>query len=110
MLVGARMDATHSVVFGGFASVSLANRIDDAEPTVIVCADAGSRAAKTIAYKPLLDDALRLARHQPAKVLLVDRGLAPMDRVAGRDEDYAALRKRHLRHVRPRPWVGSHHP
>ena len=96
MLACARIGAIHSVVFGGFASVSLANRIDDAEPTVIVSADAGSRAGKVIAYKPLLDEAIRLAKHQPAKVLLVDRGLAPMDRVAGRDEDYAALRERHL--------------
>ena len=53
MLACARIGAIHSVVFGGFASVSLANRIDDAEPTVIVSADAGSRAGKVIAYKPL---------------------------------------------------------
>jgi propionyl-CoA synthetase len=110
MLACARIGAIHSVVFGGFASVSLANRIDDAEPTVIVCADAGSRAGKVIAYKPLLDDAIRLAKHRPAKVLLVDRGLAPMDRVAGRDEDYAALREQHLDDVVPCAWVDSDHP
>src|SRR5206468_12749163 len=40
MLACARIGAIHSVVFGGFASVSLATRIDDARPTVIVCADA----------------------------------------------------------------------
>ena len=96
MLACARIGAIHSVVFGGFASASLANRIDDAEPKVVVSADAGSRAGKVIAYKPLLDEAIRLARHKPAKVLLVDRGLAPMERVAGRDDDYAALRERHL--------------
>jgi len=110
MLACARIGAIHSVVFGGFASVSLANRIDDAEPTVIVSADAGSRAGKVIAYKPLLDEAIRLAKHQPAKVLLVDRGLAPMDRVAGRDEDYAVLRERHLSDVVPCAWVDSDHP
>src|SRR3954467_10593632 len=43
MLACARIGAIHSVVFGGFASVSLATRIDDARPTVIVSADAGSR-------------------------------------------------------------------
>ena len=59
MLACARIGAIHSVVFGGFASVSLASRIDDAEPTVIVSADAGSRAGKVIAYKPLLDEAIR---------------------------------------------------
>ena len=78
MLACARIGAIHSVVFGGFASVSLASRIDDAEPKVVVSADAGSRAGKVIAYKPLLDEAIALARHKPASVVLVDRGLAPM--------------------------------
>nr|HET7859548.1 propionate--CoA ligase [Caldimonas sp.] len=110
MLACARIGAIHSVVFGGFASVSLANRIDDAEPKVVVSADAGSRAGKVIAYKPLLDDAIRLARHKPPKVLLVDRGLAAMAREPGRDEDYAALRERHLREVVPCAWVDSTHP
>jgi propionyl-CoA synthetase len=110
MLACARIGAIHSVVFGGFASVSLANRIDDAEPTLIVSADAGSRAGKVIAYKPLLDEAIRLAQHQPAKVLLVDRGLAPMTREPGRDEDYAALRERHRDDVVPCTWVDSEHP
>jgi len=110
MLACARIGAIHSVVFGGFASVSLANRIDDAEPKVIVSADAGSRAGKVIAYKPLLDEAIRLARHPPAKVLLVDRGLAAMERTAGRDQDYAALRERHRDDVVPCTWVDSEHP
>src|SRR5512141_579303 len=91
MLACARIGAIHSVVFGGFASVSLATRIDDAEPAVIVSADAGSRAGKVVAYKPLLDEAIRLSVHKPAKVLLVDRGLAPMPLTEGRDEGYSAL-------------------
>jgi propionyl-CoA synthetase len=110
MLACARIGAIHSVVFGGFASVSLANRIDDAEPKVVVSADAGSRAGKVIAYKPLLDEAIRLARHQPPKVLLVDRDLAPMERLRGRDEDYAEWRERHLNDVVPCTWVDSTHP
>ena len=48
MLACARIGAIHSVVFGGFASVSLASRIDDARPTVIVSADAGSRSGKVV--------------------------------------------------------------
>jgi propionyl-CoA synthetase len=55
-------------------SVSLASRIEDAEPTVVVSADAGSRAGKVMAYKPLLDEAIRLSSHKPAAVLLADRG------------------------------------
>jgi propionyl-CoA synthetase len=110
MLACARIGAIHSVVFGGFASGSLASRIDDAQPTVIVSADAGSRSGKVIPYKPLLDEAIRLATYQPAKVLLVDRGLAPMARVAGRDVDYAALREQHLDTVVPCVWLDATAP
>ena len=107
MLACVRIGAIHSVVFGGFASVSLASRIEDAEPALVISADAGSRAGKVIAYKPLLDEALRLSRHQPPKVLLVDRALAPMERTPGRDEDYAALRQRHLDAEVPCAWLDS---
>ncbi len=107
MLACARIGAIHSVVFGGFASNSLAARIDDATPKVVVSADAGSRAGKAIAYKPLLDEAIRIARHKPASVVLVDRGLAPMERVAGRDLDYAELRKAHAEAEVPVTWLES---
>ena len=110
MLACTRIGALHSVVFGGFASVSLAQRIDNAEPTVIVSADAGSRSGKVIPYKPLLDEAISLASKKPAKVLMVDRGLAPFTRVAGRDEDYAAWRQKHLSTVVPCTWVEATHP
>ena len=110
MLACTRIGALHSVVFGGFASVSLASRIDDATPTVIVSADAGSRGGKVVPYKPLLDEAIRLARHQPAKVLMVDRGLAEFQRVEGRDEDYAAWRERHRDAQVPCEWVDATHP
>jgi propionyl-CoA synthetase len=110
MLACARIGALHSVVFGGFASVSLASRIDDATPTLIVSADAGSRGGKVVAYKPLLDEALTLALHKPAKVLMVDRGLSAFNRVAGRDEDYAGWRERHLQAEVPCTWVDASHP
>ena len=107
MLACARIGAIHSVVFGGFASVSLASRIDDAEPTVIVSADAGSRSGKVVPYKPLLDEAIRLAAHKPGRVLMIDRGLSPMETTAGRDADYAALREKHLNTVVPCVWLDS---
>ena len=110
MLACARFGAIHSVVFGGFASHSLASRIDDAQPTVIVSADAGMRSGKVVAYKPLLDEAIKLAAHKPAKVLLVDRGLSAMDKTAGRDVDYRSLRDKHLNTVVPCVWVDSTHP
>jgi propionyl-CoA synthetase len=110
MLACTRIGALHSVVFGGFASHSLASRIDDAQPSVIVSTDAGSRGGKVIAYKPLLDEAIRLAAHPPARVLLVDRGLCPMARVPDRDVDYAPLRARHLDAQVPCEWVEATHP
>jgi propionyl-CoA synthetase len=110
MLACTRIGAIHSVVFGGFASVSLASRIDDAEPTVIVSADAGSRGGKVVPYKPLLDEAIRLAAHKPAKVLMVDRGLAAFERTAGRDEDFATLRAKYLEAKVPCAWVDATHP
>ncbi len=73
MLSCARIGAIHSVVFGGFASTSLASRIDDAQPTVIVSADAGSRAGKVMGYKPLLDEAIRLAKHKPSSTQRFDK-------------------------------------
>jgi propionyl-CoA synthetase len=96
MLACARIGAIHCVVFGGFASGSLASRIDDATPKVIVSADAGSRGGKAIPYKPLLDEAIRLATHKPASVLLSDRQLAPMNLVAGRDHLWSELRQQHF--------------
>jgi propionyl-CoA synthetase len=110
MLACTRIGAIHSVVFGGFASGSLASRIEDATPTVVVSADAGSRGGKIVAYKPLLDEALRLSAHKPAKVLMVDRGLSAFQRVADRDVDYAPLREKHLKTVVPCVWVDSTHP
>jgi propionyl-CoA synthetase len=110
MLACARIGAVHSVVFGGFAANSLASRIDDAKPVLIVSADAGSRNGKAIPYKPLLDEAISLSSAKPARVLLVDRGLAPMQRVEGRDVDYAALCASHLSAQVPVTWLESNEP
>jgi propionyl-CoA synthetase len=109
MLACTRIGAIHSVVFGGFASGSLASRIEDASPTVVVSADAGSRGGKPVAYKPLLDEAIRLSSHKPAAVLLVDRGLVPMELQAGRDHGWADLRQKHMDTVVDCEWVDSTH-
>jgi propionyl-CoA synthetase len=110
MLACARIGALHSVVFGGFASVSLASRIDDAQPTVVVSADAGSRSGKVVPYKGLLDEAIRLSTHKPAHVLMVNRGLSDMPMQPGRDVDYATLREAHLNARVPCEWLESTHP
>jgi propionyl-CoA synthetase len=111
MLACARIGAIHSVVFGGFASGSLATRIDDAKPKLIVSADAGMRAGKAVPYKNLLDEACKLAQFPPQKVLMVDRGLDKgWPRVAGRDLDYASLRAQHMDAQVPCIWLESTEP
>jgi propionyl-CoA synthetase len=110
MLACVRIGAIHSVVFGGFASVSLASRIDDAEPKVIVSADAGSRGGKVVPYKGLLDEAIELAKSKPRKVLMVNRGLADMPMTLGRDEDYARLAAAQEGTQVPCEWVEASHP
>jgi len=111
MLACTRIGAIHSVVFGGFAAHNLALRIDDAQPKLLVCADAGMRAGKVIPYKPLVDAALNEASAPPPKVLVVDRGLDPqMNRVAGRDVDYAHLRAEHMNADVPVAWLESNEP
>ncbi|MGE0802646.1 MAG: propionate--CoA ligase [Lautropia sp.] len=110
MLACARIGAIHSVVFGGFAAVSLASRIDDAQPKLVIAADAGSRAGRRIAYKPLLDEAIERCQAKPQQVLMIDRGLIPFDLIAGRDHDYAALAARHADAQVPVEWLESNMP
>ena len=110
MLACARIGAIHSVVFGGFAAGSLASRIEDASPTLIVSADAGSRGGKVVEYKPLLDEAIATSSHKPRGVLMVDRKLAAMNLVAGRDHLWGALRDKHMNSVVPCEWLDATHP
>lgn len=111
MLACARIGAIHSVVFGGFAAHNLALRIDDAEPKLLICADAGMRGGKVIPYKPLVDAALDESRCPPPHVLIVDRGLDPgMKTTPGRDVDYASSRERHLDATVPIEWLESNEP
>ena len=111
MLACVRIGAIHSVVFGGFAAASLATRIDDAQPKLVVTAEAGMRNGNVIPYKHLLDEACRLAQFPPEKVLIVDRGLDPnFARVEGRDLDYATLRDEVGEARVPVEWVDATHP
>ena len=111
MLATVRIGAIHSVVFGGFASASLAARIDDAQPKVLITADAGMRMGKAIFYKSLVDEAIGLSKSPPQKVVIVDRGIdKSMPRMAGRDLDYAGLRAQHLDARVPVTWLESNEP
>ncbi|SNY45183.1 propionyl-CoA synthetase [Arsukibacterium tuosuense] len=91
MLAVARLGAVHSVVFGGFAAHELAVRIDDASPKVIVSASCGIEVNRVIAYKPLLDNALELAEHQPYSCIIWQRPELTADLQAGRDYDWQHL-------------------
>lgn len=73
MLACARLGAVHSVVFGGFAAKELAVRIDDAQPAVVVSASCGIEGSRVIEYKPLLDEAIELASHRPARRVVLQR-------------------------------------
>src|SRR5687768_9441130 len=111
ILACARLGAIHSVVFGGFAAASLAARIDDARPALMITADGGSRMGKVVTYKSLVDEALKLAKHPPQKVLLFSRGLDPkMPVVEGRDVDWASLSKKFRNSRIPCEWLESSTP
>ena len=88
MLACARLGAVHSVVFGGFAASELAVRINDAQPKVIVSASCGIEISRIIPYKPLLDEAIRIAYHKPTKCVILQRPLEHADVIPGRDLDW----------------------
>jgi len=110
ILACARLGAIHSVVFGGFAAPSLAARIDDAKPVLIITADAGARGGKVIDYTPLVDEALARATHKPSQVLLIDRQLAPERFNAGYLVAYEPLREQFFDAHVPCEWLESNEP
>ncbi|MET0864047.1 MAG: propionyl-CoA synthetase [Nakamurella sp.] len=89
MLACARIGAVHSVVFGGFAANELAVRIDDAAPVVVVSASCGIEGKRVLEYKPLLDEAIRLAAHKPTKSVILQRPQA-VAAMGANDVDWAA--------------------
>jgi propionyl-CoA synthetase len=90
MLACARLGAVHSVVFGGFAANELAVRIDDAAPKVVVSASCGLEPGRVVEYKPLLDQAIELAKHKPDHCIILQREQAEASLVADRDLDWNA--------------------
>jgi propionyl-CoA synthetase len=111
ILACARIGAIHSVVFGGFAAASLAARIDDAKPSLMITADGGSRMGKAVLYKSLVDESIRLAKFPPHKVLIFKRGLDPdMPSVPGRDVDWKEFSARQKEENIPCAWLESNEP
>ncbi|HEU0291077.1 MAG TPA: propionate--CoA ligase, partial [Burkholderiales bacterium] len=111
MLACARLGAIHSVVFGGFAAHSLAARIDDARPKLMITADGGMRGGRAILYRSMYEEAIRLSRSPPSKVIVFNRGLdKDLKLTPGRDLDYAALREKYLNEQVPVAWLESSEP
>jgi len=113
MLACARIGAIHSVVFGGFAAHNLALRIDDAQPKLLIAADAGARGGKVVPYRPFVDEACALAQFPPPKVLVVSRGLDPAATDVsggGHYVDYAVLRQEVGDAEVPVAWLESNEP
>lgn len=91
MLACARLGAIHSVVFGGFAPNELAVRIEDAEPKVVLTASCGIEGEKTLAYKPMVDQAIMDSRYKPDHVVIYQRAMCRANLDNPRDADWAAL-------------------
>ena len=101
MLACARIGAIHSVVFGGFASPELATRIDDAKPKLVIAASCGLEPGRTVPYKTLLDEAIRLAKSKPRHCLILQRPMHAAAMVAGRDRDWHET----MAAAQPADWV-----
>ena len=107
MLACARIGATHSVVFSGFAANELAVHIDDASPKAILSASRGIEPDRVIAYKPLIDAAINLATHKPEFVVIHQRKQLSTGLKEGRDFDWRAFQE----DAKPAPCVpveGNH--
>jgi acetyl-CoA synthetase len=85
MLACARIGAIHSVVFAGFSSESLRDRVVDCSARVIITSDEGRRGGKSVATKRIVDDALRTNQTQVENVLVFRRTGSPIDWVEDRD-------------------------
>jgi propionyl-CoA synthetase len=99
MLACARIGAVHSVVFGGFAAHELAKRIDDAHPVMVISASCGIEVQRIIPYKPLLDEALRLASHRVERCIVLQRAQMTAALTSGRDLDWSET----IAHAQPAP-------
>jgi acetyl-CoA synthetase len=85
MLACTRIGAIHSIVFGGFGYGALANRIEDAESSVVITADVGYRRGTVLNLKKVVDEALRSYPNKVRKVIVLKRGEKAPEMTPGRD-------------------------
>ena len=84
MLACARIGAVHSVVFAGFSSTSLSDRINDCSAKMVLTSDGNYRGSKTIPVKEVVDEALTKCK-SIEKVIVLKRTGTPVEMVKGRD-------------------------
>ena len=90
MLACARLGAIHSVVFGGFAAHELATRIDDFEAELVIAASCGLEPGRIVAYKPMVDHAIEMAKVKPRHCLILQRPELAAAMLDDRDLDFAS--------------------
>ena len=88
MLAAARLGAVHSVVFGGFASGELAQRIQHAAPKLLLTASCGIEPGRVIPYLPLVERALAATSHRPRHCVVLQRPQLRAQLSPGRDLDW----------------------
>ena len=84
MLACARVGAVHSVVFAGFSSTSLADRINDCQAKMVLTSDGNFRGSKTIPVKPVVDEALEKCSTIES-VIVLQRTKQNVEMINGRD-------------------------
>ena len=84
MLACARVGAVHSVVFAGFSSTSLADRINDCQAKMVLTSDGNFRGKKTIPVKPVVDEALEKCS-TIENVIVLERTKQTINMIEGRD-------------------------
>src|SRR5262249_60442704 len=84
--------ALRSLGFGSCAAKDLPTRSDEARPKAVLSASCGLAPGRIVSYKPLLDEALKLASHKPDACLILQRPEQEATLIAGRDYDWAKLR------------------
>jgi len=108
MLACARIGATHSVVFGGFSSTALVDRINDAQCKVVVTADGGWRRGNEVQLKAAVDEALKSTPSVKASIVVKRTG-SPVHMEPGRDFWWHELMKT-VSHVCPAEELDSEQP
>jgi acetyl-CoA synthetase len=105
----ARIGAVHSVVFGGFSSTSLKDRIEDAGARLVITADGGHRGGHIVELKKAVDDALAAGAKTIEKVVMLKRTGHEVPFVDGRDLWWHELMEQQADRCEP-VWVEAEHP